>query len=201
MSGQGRRREPAALLEDLDFMDSTGTGAIDAAKRTEFPSVMALEKWLQRHDRYDLWLSLKRRDPQTAHEDLKKSPSQMTSVDTIAAVIAAASRSSRTRTKNKAARLAEMVDELRATIEAERAEDDLRESARKEIERLERQLREAKSRLRGDGGSTTLSVDSSVSAAELRRWAASNGIDCPAVGRVPATVREAFAATEGEASA
>lgn len=36
-----------------------------------------------------------------------------------------------------------------------------------------------------------------MSAAEVRRWATENGIDCPRVGRVPAAVMEAYTAEHG----
>lgn len=189
------------LMEDLEFLDSTQVGATDAAKRTGFPTPHALEKWLERHDRYDLWLRMKHRDPVGAHEKTARRHMNgtVTQIDTLAAVLAEAEQSSRARTRNRAQKVREMVEDLRTVVATEREDDKRRESARKEVERLEKALREAKAKMRG--GSVTLDVDSSVSAAELRAWAKDNGIDCPPMGRVPNVVREQYEAAQDEASA
>lgn len=73
-------------------------------------------------------------------------------------------------------RLAEAVEETRAT-----------EAARREIERLEQELRDAKAKLRG--GTTTAPRPD---AGQVRAWAAQAGVDCPATGRVPRTVVDAY---------
>lgn len=66
-------------------------------------------------------------------------------------------------------------------------------AARAEVERLEAQLAEAKAKLRG-GKAPATTPASGPSAAEVRAWAAEQGMNCPAVGRVPANVREAYEA-------
>lgn len=151
-------RPVADVIEDLEFLDSTGVGATEAARRTDFPSAHAMEKWLERHGRVDLWLSLKRRDPADTHlsGSERKQARLMpvpNSIDTIAAVLAEADKSTRARTRNRADKVRALVEELRSTLAAEREADRQREAARKEVERLERQLADAKARLRG--GSTT----------------------------------------------
>lgn len=199
-----RARPVADVIEDLEFLDGTGVGATDAAVRTDFPSAHAMEKWLDRHGRSDLWQSLKHRDPAGTHlsgSDRKKRslmsvPTEP--IDTIARLITEAQGSTRARTRKKADRLSDLVADLRSTLTAEREDDERREKARKDIERLERQLSEAKALLRG--GSTTVEVGDGISAAELREWARHNGIECPPVGRVPNSVREAFEADRQAAS-
>lgn len=68
--------------------------------------------------------------------------------------------------------------------------------ARAEVERLERELAEAKARLKGSTPATPKAKDATSSttsaAARIRAWARDNGITCPAVGRVPAAVREQY---------
>lgn len=72
--------------------------------------------------------------------------------------------------------------------------------ARAEVERLQRELAEAKKRLkcgapsRPKAKATTSATTSSTpsDAARIRAWARDNGVDCPAVGRVPAAVREQY---------
>lgn len=75
-------------------------------------------------------------------------------------------------------------------IEAEKA------AARAEVDKLERQLAAAKAKLRGKPATKTsarASTSGEPSAAEIRQWAADNDIDCPPFGRVPNTVRDAYA--------
>jgi hypothetical protein len=76
----------------------------------------------------------------------------------------------------------------RRKAEREKAE------ARAEVERLEAQLAEAKAKLRGGtpAPKKAPAPADGPSAAEVRAWAAANDVSCPAVGRVPSAVREAF---------
>jgi hypothetical protein len=197
-------RPAADVIEDLEFLDSTGVGAVDAAERTDFPSAHAMEKWLERHARFDLWLSLKRRDPAGTHlsgsdrKERRLMAAPTPQPDTFAKLIANGVASTRARTRKKAERAGALIDELRDLLNAECAEDERREKARKDVERLERQLAEAKALLRG--GPVAIDVDGGVTAAELREWAKANGVECPDRGRVPAAVREAFDAAEEQAS-
>lgn len=195
----------AETLEDLAFLDETGVGANDAAKRIGFASAHAMERWLDRQDEYDLWLRFKHRDPEGAHpsgRDRKKRrlmSIQTQQPDAIAALITEAQQSTRARTRKRADKISDLVADLRGILAAERDEDQRRETARKEIEKLERQLAEAKQKLRG-GVSSSITVGSGISAADLRAWAERNGVECPAKGRVPATVREAYEEAAEEAA-
>jgi hypothetical protein len=76
----------------------------------------------------------------------------------------------------------------RRKAEREKAE------ARAEVERLKAQLAEAQAKLRGGSapGKKTTTPTDGPTAADVRAWATNNGVDCPAVGRVPATVRAAY---------
>lgn len=190
------RRDPADVIEDLEFLDSTGVGANDAAKRTDFPNAHAMEKWLERHDRRDLWLRFKHRDPEGAHpsgSDRSKVAS-VTSIDPIAAVLDAAAKSKSARTRNRAEKVRGLVEALRSDVAMEREDDKRRELARREVERLERELAEARARLKGGSArSASINVGPSIPAADLPAWAKRNGIECPPMGRVPAAVREAYA--------
>jgi hypothetical protein len=99
-------------------------------------------------------------------------------------------------------RLRDLIAEDEAKHAARRAEDAQKAAARAEIARLEKQLADAKAKLRGaKPTATTIEVDSSVSSAELRAWAKTKGIDVPAVGRVPAAVREQYAAEHPDEAA
>lgn len=196
--------DPAERIEDLEFLDSTGVGATEAAERSGFPSAEAMEKWLERHDRYDLWLRMKRRDPEgehcrPAHKRERRRPAvAQTDTDTLANLLDNGDASTRARTRKKAERARALLHELRVILNAEAEEDERVTQAAAEVERLTRELAEAKARMRG---TTTLTVGSSISAAELRAWARENGVECPPMGRVPAAVREAYEAEADEQAA
>lgn len=191
----------AETIEDAEFLNDTGTIATLAAERLGFASPSAMEKWLERHGRYDLWLAMKAREPEGTHHHTpakregRRLMSVTTSTDTYANLLENGKASSRAHTRRKAERAADLLHDLRVILNAESEEDERRHQAATEVERLTRELAEAKARLRG-GSATTLDVDSSVSAADLRKWAQENGIECPAMGRVPASVREAYDAAE-----
>ncbi len=55
------------ILEDLTFLAEHHVGANEAAHRTGFRSVEALEKWLDRHQQRDLWHQLRRHDPASTY--------------------------------------------------------------------------------------------------------------------------------------
>lgn len=74
-------------------------------------------------------------------------------------------------------RLAEAVEETRAT-----------DAARREIEALEEQLRVARARLRGEHVEAPATAD----AAAIRAWAGENGIECPSRDRLPQRVVDAY---------
>lgn len=194
-----KHRDVESTLEDLDWLDQSGVGAIEAAKRTEFASGEALEKWLERHGKYDLWLRFKQRDPVGIHHaPNRRQANAMTNTDTIAALLEDARQSSKKRTRSKAERVALMVDDLRTTLATEREQEARESEARKEIERLERQLAAARAKLKG--GQAAATATAGPAASEIRAWAAANGVACPAMGRVPADVREAFEAAQESAA-
>lgn len=102
------------------------------------------------------------------------------------------------RIQNAANKVIDDLDRLRALIRddqekhAERRKAEAaKAAARAEVDRLEAQLAEAKAKLRGPATTKSAPADG-VSAAEVRAWAAQHDVDCPAVGRVPNAVREAY---------
>lgn len=104
------------------------------------------------------------------------------------------------RIQNAATRLLDQAEALRELIAddqrkhaAKREADAQKAAARREVQRLQEQLRKAKAKLRGDPSpaSTTTPVAPS---AVVRAWAAQNGIACPARGVVPKAVADAYAA-------
>lgn len=189
------------VIEDLEFLNSTAVGATQAAERTGFPSAEAMEKWLERHGRYDLWLAMKRRDPEGEHwrpahkRERRRLAVATDPTETYANLLSNGLASTRARTRKKAERARDLLHDLRVILNAEAEEDERVAQASAEVERLTRELAEARARLRG---SATISVSGSVTAAELRAWARENGVECPPMGRVPAAVREAYEAAEGD---
>lgn len=127
------------------------------------------------------------------------------------------------RIQTLANRILDDTAKLRGLIQAEQdktaarqAKDRKRKEARAEVERLEKQLREARARLRGtpttkqaSSTGTTRSAGSStltemrariaevldrhqVTSKQVRAWAAANDIVCPATGMLPARVVDAY---------
>lgn len=114
------------------------------------------------------------------------------------------------RIQTAADRVFDQLDKLRALIREDeeknaekRRQAAEREKARAEVKRLEEELRAARAKLRGKDAepSTTDSDDDSPSARQIRAWANENEVDCPATGRVPAAVREAYDAAHQRAGA
>lgn len=192
-------RPVADVIEDLEFLNDSLVGATDAARRTDFPSAHAMEKWLERHGRTDLWQAFKHRDPAGAHpsgtDRKKRTMSIAPATHPLTALLDEAEESSVARHRRKAERIRTLIAELRTDLECDRERREAEERAREEVAELEKALAEAKAALRqakGQGKVAPIAVGSGVSAADLRAWAARNGIACPATGRVPAKVREAF---------
>ena len=98
------------------------------------------------------------------------------------------------------ATLANLLDATREAEAAKRAAEKAKAAARAEVERLEKQLADAKAKLRGPARAAAVAVvapnQAGASAKEIRAWAAANGIDCPATGRVPGAVVDAYAAAQ-----
>ena len=100
--------------------------------------------------------------------------------------------------------LSKLLDATRAE-EAEKRKRAAEEAARKQrITELEQLLAAEKASLRGKraAAATVARGDTTgPSAKQVRAWAAENGVDCPATGRVPARVVDAYlAATEAGAA-
>lgn len=93
-------------------------------------------------------------------------------------------------------KLRDLIAEDQAKNAAKRAEDAAKAAARAEIKRLEQQLADAKAKLKKTPapGGVKVEVGPDVSAADLRAWAKTQGIDVPDRGRVPAEIREQYAA-------
>lgn len=96
--------------------------------------------------------------------------------------------------------LANLLDATRQEEAAKRAAEKAKAEARAEVERLEKQLAEAKAKLRGPARAAAVAVvtpnQAGASAKEIRAWAAANGIDCPATDIVPRRVVDAYAAAQ-----
>lgn len=103
--------------------------------------------------------------------------------DTLVALLDRAKRNPSKRIQNAAKRAEDAVQSVRDLM----AEDAGKAEARERVARLERELRDAKAALR-----KPTSARPAVDAKAVRAWAKDNGVDCPAVGRVPAPVVEAF---------
>ncbi len=69
-----------------------------------------------------------------------------------------------------------------------------RASARADVARLEAELAAAKARLTGRPATPSTAGTSTTDNREVRAWAAEQGIACPARGRVPQAVRDAYEA-------
>ena len=86
-------------------------------------------------------------------------------------------------------RLRELVDADRAREAERKRRAEERAKAEAEVRALEAQLAEARAKLRPASPAT---AGDGPSAAEVRAWARANNVDCPATGRVPRAVREAY---------
>lgn len=76
-----------------------------------------------------------------------------------------------------------------------------KQAAKAEVERLTAALAEAKAKLRKPrphGQSSNTATVEGASPAELRAWAKANGVDCPAVGRVPQHIVDKWKAATGK---
>ena len=122
-------------------------------------------------------------------------------------LITSGEKSAKARTRRLAAKVREDLKELRELVIAERKEAEAakvkaEETARlkAEVADLERQLAQKKAALRPAGAKPK--AKRTEDAKQIRAWAAAQGIDCPALGRLPVDVvmeyRRAHT-TEGEA--
>lgn len=65
-------RPVADTIEDLEDLAAVGVGGVEAAKRLGFPSLHALEMWLYRWNRYDLYRKFRALDPPGLHHAVFK---------------------------------------------------------------------------------------------------------------------------------
>jgi hypothetical protein len=100
------------------------------------------------------------------------------------------------------AKLRGWIDEEAEAFRVRQAAAAEKEAARAEVKRLEEQLAEAKAKLRGSTVTPTVKPDADgPSAADIRAWAREHDVECPATGRVPGTVREAYGEAHSELEA
>jgi hypothetical protein len=131
-------------------------------------------------------------------------------VDTLAALIHRAARSSSKRAQAKGRQLADLADRLTAQLDAETdaarqaaveaarkakekaAKAAAQAAARAEVERLEAQLAQARSKLQRSSAVPPGARDLGLDPKAIRRWAASADVPCTVAGRVPRAVIDAY---------
>lgn len=145
-----------------------------------------------------------------------------------AALLARAAKSTKARTRTLAQRIAADLTDLQTRVNDEAAEARARAAAaatkareqaerkaaeakaRREVARLEAELKAARAALRSGRPATAgvrrrkpvqvnAAFDAGVSAKTVRTWATQNGVECPAVGKVPGRVVDAYLAAGGQA--
>lgn len=117
---------------------------------------------------------------------------------TVDGLLGVGEKSEKARTRRLATKIREQVAELRGLVNTEAAEREAAEKAaaekerlRAEVEQLEAQLAEKKAQLSGKK-KLAASRDRNGDAKQIREWAAAHSVDCPAFGRIPGDVREAY---------
>lgn len=124
----------------------------------------------------------------------------------VSELIVQASLSPKVRTRNLGTKLATLLEELQTTLRVERKAAEARAEAEAAKARNAARIAELEAelaKLRGPKRTTAAATSGEGSSSkEIRAWAAENGIACPAFGRVPADVRQAYddAHTEAVAS-
>lgn len=112
--------------------------------------------------------------------------------NTIDALLAAAAEIEDKAVQRELGKVLEQLGRLRQTV----ATVTERRQAEQAIETLERQLAEAKARAKELGVRRTTASPAppagGPSTMDIRKWAAEHDIDCPARGKIPAAVREAY---------
>jgi hypothetical protein len=107
--------------------------------------------------------------------------------DVVADLIQRATASEVPRLVKAADRIQDLVDQLEKDV----AEHELSAELRAEAERLEARLAEIRGQIGGKRAASPASRKTHDNRA-IREWAASAGIECPARGRIPRSVVEAF---------
>lgn len=115
-----------------------------------------------------------------------------------------AADSHKARTRNLGAKIEALLGTLAEALASESAEAQARAAlAAEEVARKKRiaALKAELAALRGKGVRTVSTGPADATNAKvIRSWAAANGVPCPAMGRIPAAVREQYAARQGVAA-
>lgn len=102
------------------------------------------------------------------------------------------------------AKLRGLVDNHQRNLRAQKEAEQQKAAARAEVERLEAQLAAARAKLRPAAPARTHIITDQgggPSSQQIRAWAVEQNIACPKVGRVPASVRQAYEeAHQGDAA-
>lgn len=123
--------------------------------------------------------------------------------DEISNLIDTAKNHDRARIQKLAEKILEDLAKLRGLIDAEHEAFQTRQrvakekaAAKAEIERLERELKAARDKLRpakkSTSGAQSTASDGGPSAADIRAWATQKGLEVPGRGRLPQEIREAY---------
>lgn len=109
------------------------------------------------------------------------------------------------RIETDVARLTGLLEEEQTRLETARKAVEAKAELKRKKEQLERELATVKAQLRG-GTTKKAAPDRSMdneepSAKQIRAWARASGVDCPASGRVPQKVREAYDDAHASAAA
>lgn len=117
-------------------------------------------------------------------------------------LLVAASRSPKARTQSLGVKIAALLGDLSTRLEQEQLEQEERAAEAeanikrlREIERLEAEQRKLTKKLRALRVKTRITKTAptlGAPAQEVRQWAKEAGVQCPANGRVPARVRDAY---------
>lgn len=122
-------------------------------------------------------------------------------------ILAAAEKSEKARTRRLATKIREQLAELRGLVNTEESE---RKAAAElaaskvallaEVERLEQELAAKRAALRAGKPKPGSKTESAVDSKAIRDWAAANGFECGAFGRVPAEIVTAYEAAMAKAA-
>lgn len=124
----------------------------------------------------------------------------LTKPDEIRVLLNTAKQHPAKRIQTQADRVFDALDKLRGLIRddeeknaAKRKAEADKAAARAQVQQLEQQLRDAKAKLRTTTSAPkTTAEGEGPSAADIRDWAAGEGIECPTRGRVPQAIRQAY---------
>lgn len=111
---------------------------------------------------------------------------------TSADLLSAGDQSSQQATRTLSARIRALLDDLSRRLDAEQAT----EQARREIAEAQQALDAARARLAQvtGKGKPAPAATAGPTAKQVRAWAAEQGFDCPATGRIPQYIRDAYQA-------